>query len=199
MISASTLSTESNQLHLVRYHWVILSDESDEEEHEFDVVHFVLKDFNVNEEEMATLHVPFAILCLLAKSTVTPKRLDTLELLINLVSARSLDTLDEGVTCCESEIINKIEAWYSSSLKGESPDTPFHKVKFRFDSQFITKVYVDNMEDTRFCIKVAELLNHVRNFAMIKSSHGIKIQSWWKNFEFLFRISVVSLITKMDY
>ena len=175
MISASTLFDGVESIYI----WsdiigVILSDESDEEEHEFDVVHFVLKDFNVNEEEMATLHVPFAILCLLAKSTVTPKRLDTLELLINLVSARSLDTLDEGVTCCESEIINKIETWYSSSLKGESPDTPFHKVKFRFDSQFITKVYVDNMEDTRFCIKVAELLNHVRNFAMIKSSHGIQ-------------------------
>ena len=74
MISASTLFDGVESIYI----WsdiigVILSDESDEEEHEFDVVHFVLKDFNVNEEEMATLHVPFAILCLLAKSTVTPK------------------------------------------------------------------------------------------------------------------------------
>lgn len=176
MISASTLFDGVESIYI----WsdiigVILSDEGDEEEHEFDVVHFVLKDFNVNEEEMATLHVPFAILCLLAKSTVTPKRLDTLELLINLVSARSLDTLDEGVTCCESEIINKIETWYSSSLKGESPDTPFSQGQVSFlIVNLLQKVYVDNMEDTRFCIKVAELLNHVRNFAMIKSSHGIQ-------------------------
>lgn len=176
MISASTLFDGVESVYI----WsdiigVILGDGNDDEEHDFDVVHFVLKDFNVNEEEMATVHVPFAILCLLSKSTITSKRLDTLELLVNLASGRSLGTLDEEVTCYESEIISKIKAWYSSSLKGESLDTPFSQGQVSFlIVNLLQKVYIDNMEDTRFCVRIAELLNHVRNFAMIKSSHGIQ-------------------------
>ena len=176
MISASTLFDGVESVYI----WsdiigVILGDGNDDEEHDFDVVHFVLKDFNVNEEEMATVHVPFAILCLLSKSTITSKRLDILELLVNLASGRSLGTLDEEVTCYESEIISKIKAWYSSSLKGESLDTPFSQGQVSFlIVNLLQKVYIDNMEDTRFCVRIAELLNHVRNFAMIKSSHGIQ-------------------------
>ena len=54
-----------------------------------DLIYFVLNNFDFNEEEMVTIHVPIAILVLLRSGIYSLKWLDILEHLVNLVPQRA--------------------------------------------------------------------------------------------------------------
>ena len=110
-------------------HLVIDGDNNNSDENCLDVLEFILKDFNVNEEEMLTVHLPFTVLCLLSSATLDTTKLKALQLLISLVPGRLFEALEPVDDFSNDGVVNKIKSWYSSRIHDEETDIPFSKSK----------------------------------------------------------------------
>ncbi|RCK65074.1 Protein dopey [Candida viswanathii] len=146
---------------------LVLNNENDNsDDYNLDVLEFVLKDFNVNEEEMVTVHVPFTVLCLLANSRINTSRLKALQLLIGLVPGRLFESLESVEESTSADIISKIQSWYASKLQDEDATIPFTKEQTAYlIIHLLQEVYLENVTETRYCIQIATLLSQIRNYS----------------------------------
>jgi hypothetical protein len=101
---------------------IILRDEDDD----IELLEFLLKSFNFNEEETKTVHAPLTIICLLSKGLFDSNRLEILELLVNLVPQRAYSPL----TSCDHEYVsegvgNSVKSFYEKKLNNENVSAPF--------------------------------------------------------------------------
>lgn len=146
---------------------LVLSDQSDNADNRnLDILEFILKDFNVNEEEMLTIHVPFTILCLLSSTKIDANKLKILQLFIGLIPARLFEALEPVKDCSSNDVVNKIQNWYASRLQNEDVNIPFSKEQTAYlIGYYFQNIYLDNLTDTRYCIQIATLLNQIRNYS----------------------------------
>lgn len=147
-------------------HLVIDGDNNNSDENCLDVVEFILKDFNVNEEEMLTVHLPFTVLCLLSSATLDTTKLKALQLLISLVPGRLFEALEPVDDFSNDGVVNKIKSWYSSRIHDEETDIPFSKEQTAYlIIYYLQDVYLETLTDTRYCVQIATLLSQIRNYS----------------------------------
>ncbi|RLV95166.1 Protein dopey [Spathaspora sp. JA1] len=161
MVSASAFfdGTEST------YIWndilqLVLSDE----EEKLEILDFVLKEFNFNEEEMITLHAPLAIICLIGKSNINMKRLEILESLFNLVPARAYGVVNH-VNDSYNDIVDKVKQFYKARLdNSNSPTVPFTSNEISYlVVNMLQRKYIDYISDVKYCFKLSNMLVSILN------------------------------------
>ncbi|EGW32135.1 uncharacterized protein SPAPADRAFT_152629 [Spathaspora passalidarum NRRL Y-27907] len=137
---------------------------AEEDESKLEILDFVLKEFNFNEEEMITLHAPLAIICLLGKSDINVKRLEILDTLFNLVPARAYGIADQKVNDTYIDIVSKIKGFYRGRLNNDNPQVPFSANEVSFlVIDMLQKKFIQYMSNTAYCFKISNLLVQMLN------------------------------------
>lgn len=106
-----------------------------ESESQLQLLEFLLKNFDLNEEEMTAVHIPLAILAALASAEVSSLWLDILDLLVSLAPLRSFPQIDPGTsasTHTKKLVISSIRTYYQDLLKDESTSSPFSSSETSF-------------------------------------------------------------------
>lgn len=96
---------------------MIGSDES------LELVHFILKNFNFNDEEMILTHVPLNILALLLHK-INLKKINILKIMIEMLPPLTNDT-EEKISLSSDDISSAILKFYESKINESSPCPPF--------------------------------------------------------------------------
>ncbi|EMG48033.1 DOP1 Protein dopey [Candida maltosa Xu316] len=165
MASALTLFDGIESVYIWNDLLKLILEDKDNADYNFEILQFVLKDFNINDEDMITVHVPYMVMCLLADIHVDSKSISSLELLVNLIPGKFFEVLDTNVSVTNSEIIEKISTWYSSRLESEVDNVPFTKEQSVYlIVSLVQDVYLQHKTDTNYCIRLANLLHQIRTY-----------------------------------
>lgn len=136
-----------------------------------DLIHFILNNFDFNEEEMVTTHVPIAILVLLRSGIYSLKWLDVLENLVTLIPQRTFTSIvedDHLKNYSKDEIMSLVIDYYNALTNDES--TKFPIPLSAFSSLIINsleELYIKNLDNPecslRLCSLFCEILYAIPN------------------------------------
>ncbi|KAK7680514.1 hypothetical protein QCA50_016514 [Cerrena zonata] len=93
-----------------------------------DFLDFLLKNFDFHEDEMVKVHIPLAILALLANETLSEKYVQIVLTLVDLTAHNAFDPLEElndHAALSKSKILESIKSYYTALVKDESAKPPF--------------------------------------------------------------------------
>lgn len=136
-----------------------------------DLIYFVLNNFDFNEEEMVTIHVPIAILVLLRSGIYSLKWLDILEHLVNLVPQRAFSSIVEDFDVknyTKDEIITSVTDYYNSLVNDESTEFPISSYALPSLILYsLEELYIENLDNPecslRLCSLFCEILYTIPN------------------------------------
>lgn len=126
-----------------------------------DLLHFILNNFDFNEEEMVTTHVPIVILVLLKYGTLNHKWLDIVEHLVTLAPQKSFREITEESrtkTYSDDEILESVKLYYDSLVNDASiefsipPDT----ISFLILNS-LEDLYIKNMDNPEYSFRLCSL------------------------------------------
>lgn len=119
-----------------------------ENESQLELLEFLLKNFDLNEEDMVATHIPLAILAALATADVTPLWLNILDLLVSLAPLRSFPQITPGTSASNHTkelVVSSIKKYYHELVKDESTSSPFSPSETSFlIVSFLREFYVNN-------------------------------------------------------
>lgn len=130
-----------------------------------DLVLFILNNFDVNEDEMITFHVPIAILVLLTNGTITTEWLDILEHLVNLVPQKAFHKPDEhevSITDSKENIELTVRRYYSTLVDDEATAFPIPLGRLSYLIQnSLEELYIHNMGNPDVSLRLCTLLSEI--------------------------------------
>ncbi|KAG7662555.1 uncharacterized protein J8A68_003929 [[Candida] subhashii] len=135
---------------------------TEEDNSEIDMLGFILKEFNFNEEEMITQHAPLAIVCMLASfKKISHKRVEILQSLINLVPPRAYHDIKE-LSYSSIDVISKIKEFYKLRLENSPVEIPFTKEEVSFFvSDMLVDLYIEHITDINYSCRLADALYQI--------------------------------------
>ncbi|KAK6457945.1 Dopey, N-terminal-domain-containing protein [Scheffersomyces xylosifermentans] len=126
-----------------------------------DLLEFVLRTFNFNEEEMITVHAPLAILCLMANCNLSIEHLKILELMFSLVPSRAFSPIESESTedYSNERIMNLIKVYYRERLADESAKLPFSVEHMSYlIIKSLKQLVVRYISDEKICYNLSTIL-----------------------------------------
>lgn len=126
-----------------------------------DFLDFLLKNFDFHEDEMVKVHIPLAILALLANETLSEKYVQIVLTLVDLTAHNAFDPLEElndHAALSKSQILESIKSYYTALVKDESAMPPFpgHVLSF-LCLDLLRSLYMKNIQNPDLSLQVCNL------------------------------------------
>ncbi|ABN66761.2 predicted protein [Scheffersomyces stipitis CBS 6054] len=126
-----------------------------------DLLEFVLRTFNFNEEEMITVHAPLAILCLLTNSELSLERLNILELLFGLVPPRAYSPIEDvsEANYSEEKIVDLVKDYYHRRISDDTIEFPISKGGLSYTILLLVgSMFVKYISEEKKCLRLSTIL-----------------------------------------
>ncbi|KAI3404143.2 hypothetical protein KGF56_003043 [Candida oxycetoniae] len=133
------------------------------EETDFKFLDFILRCFDIHEEESLTIHAPYAAACLLSKPQMSLKKLEVTESILNLIPSAvftNADEISESQSHFSSEDLRQsTRNWYETLLDDADASAPYSQEELgAYIIERLEGLYMENITHLSHGTKLIDFL-----------------------------------------